>query len=62
MDEGNNVLSEHVGARGLVCSLEGLKIITNVNEGLLGVLLVPLGLVLPVKIIIVLGLTRTLEV
>ncbi len=61
-NEGNNVLSERVGARGLACSSEGLKVMAYVNEGLLWVFLFPLRPVLLVKIIIVLNLARTLEV
>ncbi len=62
VNEGNDVLSEHVGARGLACSLEHLEVIAYVSEGLFWVFLVPLGPVLLVEIIIVISLTRTLEV
>ncbi len=61
VNEGNDVLLEHVGARGLAFSSEGLEVIACVSEGLFWIFLVPLGPVFQVKIIIVLGLTRTLE-
>ncbi len=32
--KGNNMGTEHVGTRGLVCSSEGLKILPEVCEGL----------------------------
>ncbi len=35
--KGNNMITEHIGTRGLVCSMEGFKIFSNVCEGLLGV-------------------------
>ncbi len=60
MPERNYVLSEHVGTRGLACSLYGLKILADVNERLLWVITVPLGPVLPVKVIVVLVLSGTL--
>ncbi len=60
--DGNYVLSEHVGTRGLNCSSNGLELLTNVGEGLLGVFIIPLGPVLPVKIAVVLGLLSTLKV
>ncbi len=62
MPEGNHVLLEHVGTRGLACSLYGLEILSNVGEGLLRVFVIPLGPVLPVKVILMLGLSSTLKV
>ncbi len=62
MLEGNYVLSEHVGTRGLACSLYGLEILSNVDKGLLRVFVVPLGPVLPVKVVLMLGLSSTLKV
>ncbi len=62
MLEGNYVLLEHVGTRGLACSLYGLEILLNVGEGLLRVFVVPLGPVLLVKVILMLSLSSTLEV
>ncbi len=62
MHEGNYVLSEHIGTRGLACSSYGLEILSNVGEGLLRVFVFPLGPVCPVKVVLVLGLLSTLEV
>ncbi len=60
--EGYDVSAEHVGTGGLVCSLNGLKILANVCERLLWVITLPLGLVLLVEIIVVLVLLSTLKV
>ncbi len=37
MDKGNNMWKEHIGTRGLVCSLDRVKVLPYVSEGLLGV-------------------------
>lgn len=57
-----NVLAVHRGARGLVCALNSLKIFVYLGEGLLRIFLVPLGLVLPVKVVIMLNLASRLGV
>ncbi len=59
--EGYYVSLENGGTRGLVCSSNGFEILVNVGEGLLWVFIVPLGPVLPVKVVLVLGLSSTLE-
>ncbi len=60
--EGDDVLLEHILTRGLACSANGLKAFVNLNKGLLRVFLIPLGLVLPVKVIVMHGLMGMLEV
>ncbi len=54
--KGDNVRMEHVGTRGLLCSLERLKILLDVCEELLGVCSIPLGFVLAVEVIVVIAL------
>ncbi len=51
--KGNYILSQHVKAGGLACTVEGLKVLPNICEGLLRVCGVPLGLVLAVEVVVV---------
>ncbi len=44
--------AEHIGTRGLVCSLEALKVLSYVKEGLFGVNGVPSWAVFPVEIVV----------
>ncbi len=56
VDQWDNVRTEHVGTKGLVCSSEGLKVLPDVSEGMLGVSMIPLGLIFAEEIAIVLFL------
>ncbi len=53
---------EHVGTRGLVCSLNGLEILPDVCEGLLGVCKIPFGSVLVVRVVVVFAALHLLKV
>ncbi len=60
--EGDNMGMEHVGTWGLVCSTKGLKILTDVCEGLLRVCSIPLGSVHAVEVVVVITLLCPLKV
>ncbi len=60
--EGEDVLTEHIQTRGLVCSANDLKVFTNLSDQLLWVFLIPLGPVLLVEVIIILNLPSILKV
>ncbi len=46
--------AEHIGKRGLACSLEALKVLSDVNEGLFGIDRVPSWVVFPVEVVVML--------
>ncbi len=53
---------EHVGTTGLVCFSEGLKILPDVCEGLLGVCGILLGSILAIEVIDVITFPHPLEI
>ncbi len=60
--QGYYVSMEHLGTRGLACSLDGLEVLLDVSQGLFWVFVIPLGPVLPVEVVVVLSLSGTLKV
>ncbi len=56
------MIAEKIGARGLVCSAERLKIFLDVCDGLVRVGSIPLGSVFAVKIIVVIAFLGALKV
>ncbi len=53
--------TKHIGTRGLVCSLETLEVLPDVNEGLFGINRVPSRAVFPVEVIVMRLLPHPLE-
>ncbi len=53
--------TKHIGTRRLVCSLETLKVLPDVNEGLFGIDRVPSWAVFPVKVVVMRLLPCSLE-
>ncbi len=53
VDEGNNIFLEHVRTGSLFHPTKRLKVFLDVDEGLLRVCSVPLGLVLTIEVVIV---------
>ncbi len=60
--ERENIIAKHIGKLGLVCSIERLKVFLDVFEGMFRVCCIPLGYILAVEIIVMIGIPCALEV